>query len=64
MKYDFVEVMAPASNPAAIVSGAGGVVSDWNGRPLKLDMTVEVIACGDPHIHDRALKILKGSGSG
>ena len=33
--------------PAAIISGAGGIISDWNGRPLKLDMTGEVIACGD-----------------
>ena len=50
--------------PAAIISGAGGIISDWNGRPLKLDMTGEVIACGDPRVHDSALKILKGSDPG
>ena len=50
--------------PAAIISGAGGLVSDWNGRPLKLDMTGEVIACGDPRVHVSALKILRGLDSG
>lgn len=50
--------------PAAIISGAGGIISDWNGRPLKLDMTGEVIACGDPAVHASALKFLRGSDSG
>ena len=46
--------------PAAIISGAGGIVSDWNGGLLKLNMTGEVVACGDQRIHDSALKILTG----
>ena len=50
--------------PAAIISGAGGIISDWDGRPLKLEMTGEVIACGDPAVHASALKILRGSDSG
>ena len=46
--------------PAAIISGAGGIVSDWNGGLLNLNMTKEVVACGDQSIHDSALKILSG----
>ena len=46
--------------PAAIISGAGGIVSDWNGGLLKLDMTGEVIACGDRRVHDSVLQILEG----
>ena len=46
--------------PAAITSGAGGIVSDWNGGLLNLNMTGEVVACRDRCIHDSALKILTG----
>ena len=46
--------------PVAIISGAGGIVSDWNGGLLNLNMTGEVVACGDQRIHDTALKILTG----
>ena len=46
--------------PAAIISGAGGIVSDWNGGLLNLNMTGKVVACGDQRIHDSALKILTG----
>ncbi len=50
--------------PAAIISGAGGIISDWNGGQLKLDMTGEVVACGDPRVHDSALHILKSLDTG
>lgn len=46
--------------PAAIISGAGGIVSDWNGGLLNLNMTKEVAVCGDQRIHDSALKIRTG----
>ena len=33
--------------PAAVIQGAGGYVTDWNGNPLKLNMAGHVIAAGD-----------------
>ena len=50
--------------PAAIISGAVCIVIGWNGGLLKLDMTGEVVACGNQRIHDSALKILAGKESG
>lgn len=38
--------------PAAIISGAGGIVSDWDGGLLNLNLTGEVVVCGDQRIHD------------
>jgi len=41
-----------------IVEGAGGVVSDWQGRPCHAGGAV--IASGDLHVHAQALKLLAG----
>ena len=41
-----------------IVEGAGGVISDWSGSPLTLNSDGTVLACGDQHVHDAALKAL------
>lgn len=46
--------------PAAIIIGAGGVVSDWAGAPLDLGWHGRVIAAGDDALHDSALGILAG----
>ncbi len=51
--YDFC-AMVP------IVAGAGGVASDWQGRPLGLGSDGRVVAAGDRRVHDAALARLAG----
>jgi inositol-phosphate phosphatase/L-galactose 1-phosphate phosphatase/histidinol-phosphatase len=43
---------------APVVAAAGGIITDWEGRPLGLKSDGRVIAAGDARIHARALKIL------
>ena len=43
-----------------IVEGAGGVISDWNGRPLTLASDGRVLAAGDPGLHALAGRALIG----
>jgi len=43
---------------AAVVSGAGGVVTDWVGHEFTLTWQGRVIAAGDPQLHEKALKLL------
>lgn len=44
--------------PTAIIEGAGGLVTDWDGRPLTLDWHGRVIAAGDAGLHRQALEFL------
>jgi inositol-phosphate phosphatase / L-galactose 1-phosphate phosphatase / histidinol-phosphatase len=46
--------------PAAIISGAGGIVTDWAGAPLDLAWQGRVIAAGDAALHRQALDVLSG----
>lgn len=41
-----------------IVCGAGGAVSDWNGRAINLDSDGWIIAAGNPDLLPRAVEIL------
>ncbi len=44
-----------------IVENAGGIITDWQGKPLPLEPSfegVEVIACGDKPLHKRLCDIL------
>ena len=41
-----------------IVEGAGGVMTDWAGKPLDLSSDGRVVAAGDPAIHAAALELL------
>jgi len=41
-----------------VVAGAGGVISDWNGEPLKLHSDGRVIAAANAELHQQALTIL------
>ena len=50
--YDFIA-------SAAVVSGAGGKFSDWNGNDLNLDSDGRILASGDPKIHKQLLKIIQ-----
>lgn len=41
-----------------IIEGAGGLVTDWQGRALDLDWKGSLLAAGDPALHAEALAIL------
>lgn len=45
----------------AVVRGAGGCMTDWEGERLTIRSGHRVIAAGDPEIHRRAVEILKNS---
>jgi inositol-phosphate phosphatase / L-galactose 1-phosphate phosphatase / histidinol-phosphatase len=49
--YDF-SAMVP------IVEGAGGIASDWRGKPLSLASDGRVLVAGDPNAHREALALL------
>ncbi len=64
--YDFLAL-------APIITGAGGVMSDWEGRALGAawdaekghsvaDCPREVVAAGDPGVHGRILELLQAEG--
>ncbi|MCL4154910.1 UNVERIFIED_CONTAM: hypothetical protein GTU68_061284 [Idotea baltica] len=41
-----------------IISNAGGVISDWQGKPLTLSSGSQFVASGDQEVHSQAIKIL------
>ena len=41
-----------------IVTGAGGVVTTWDGKPAQNGG--RIIAAGDPRVHEAAIKLLNG----
>jgi myo-inositol-1(or 4)-monophosphatase len=41
-----------------IITGAGGVVTNWEGEPAQNGG--RIIAAGDPRVHEEAIKLLKG----
>ncbi|AFX98543.1 inositol monophosphatase family protein [Candidatus Endolissoclinum faulkneri L2] len=44
--------------PSAVVTGAGGLLTDWNGVPVKLGSTTHIIAARDHSLHASAVDIL------
>lgn len=43
-----------------VIQGAGGVITDWNGRPLGLDNPASrILAAGDPERHRQALQLVR-----
>jgi inositol-phosphate phosphatase/L-galactose 1-phosphate phosphatase/histidinol-phosphatase len=42
-----------------IIEGAGGAITDWQGRPLTSQSTGEVVAAGDRRVLDQTLNILR-----
>jgi histidinol phosphatase-like enzyme (inositol monophosphatase family) len=44
--------------PLRVIENAGGVISDWSGGALRLDMRGDVIAAATPELHARALQVL------
>ncbi|MBM3949913.1 MAG: histidinol phosphate phosphatase [Rhodospirillales bacterium] len=45
----------------AVVEGAGGIITDWRGRPLGLDSEGQVLAAGDRRRHAEAMAALAGA---
>jgi histidinol phosphatase-like enzyme (inositol monophosphatase family) len=43
-----------------VVEGAGGVMSDWQGRPVTIATDGRVLAAGDSALHKLALDLLRG----
>ena len=44
-----------------IVEGAGGVITDWQGRPLTLHSGTQVLAAGSAARHEEALRLIAGA---
>ncbi|MCO5093585.1 histidinol-phosphatase [Bosea sp. (in: a-proteobacteria)] len=51
LPYDYMALVP-------VVTGAGGVITDWDGKPLTLQSTGRVLAAATPELHSRALEIL------
>ena len=49
--YDYLALVC-------LVEEAGGVISDWSGRPLRLDSAGDVLAAATPALHAEALALL------
>lgn len=43
-----------------VIEGAGGVITDWQGRALTPDSEGRVLAAGDKRVHAEALALLNG----
>jgi inositol-phosphate phosphatase/L-galactose 1-phosphate phosphatase/histidinol-phosphatase len=43
-----------------VIEGAGGTITDWEGRPLGLNSGARVLAAGDPALHAKARARLIG----
>ncbi|WP_299843114.1 inositol monophosphatase family protein [uncultured Roseovarius sp.] len=46
--------------PAAVITGAGGLVTDWNGDALSFDMNGNVLAAGDKALMEKTMNVLHG----
>jgi fructose-1,6-bisphosphatase/inositol monophosphatase family enzyme len=47
---------------APVVEGAGGTISDWQGRPLTVGSDGRAVAAGDPALAKAARALLAGPG--
>jgi inositol-phosphate phosphatase/L-galactose 1-phosphate phosphatase/histidinol-phosphatase len=43
---------------APVITGAGGLITDWQGKPLDMNSDGSVLAAGDPAVHRAAARIL------
>jgi inositol-phosphate phosphatase/L-galactose 1-phosphate phosphatase/histidinol-phosphatase len=41
-----------------VVEGAGGIVTDWQGKRLTMKSGDKVLACGDARAHAQVLKLI------
>ncbi len=42
-----------------VIEGAGGVISDWEGNPLTLNSSLQVLATSNSSLHDECLKLIQ-----
>ncbi len=56
-KLDPFDVFAPA----AVIEGAGGIVTDWTGKAIDLDWRGQILAAGCTQMHRHAMGILAGA---
>jgi len=45
-----------------VVEGAGGVITDWEGSPLGPHGKANILAAGDPAVHEEAMAVLAAGG--
>ncbi len=43
-----------------ILAGAGGIITDWQGKPIDMHSGPQILAAGDPARHAEALALLQG----
>ncbi len=55
-KFDPFDVFAPA----AVIEGAGGIVTDWSGKAIDLEWRGQILATGCAAMHEQAMAILAG----
>ncbi|MBW7922134.1 MAG: histidinol-phosphatase [Rubellimicrobium sp.] len=53
--YDFLALVP-------VIEEAGGVITDWQGRPLTLDSGEQVVAAATPELHAEALALIAAQG--
>ena len=51
--YDFAAL-------APVITGAGGLITDWRGKALDMQSDGSVLAAGDPALHRQASQVLAG----
>jgi histidinol phosphatase-like enzyme (inositol monophosphatase family) len=51
--YDFAALVP-------VIAGAGGLITDWRGKPLDMHSDGSVLAAGDPAVHRQASQVLAG----
>ena len=44
-----------------IIEGAGGIITDWDGRPIDLSSGPRILAAGDPVRHREALAVVQAA---
>ena len=49
--YDFCALVP-------VIEGAGGIITDWQGKPLTINSKGDVLACGNKELHTQILRIL------
>jgi fructose-1,6-bisphosphatase/inositol monophosphatase family enzyme len=42
-----------------VIEGAGGIITDWEGKALGVKSGDKVLAAGDKRMYDAALKLIK-----
>ena len=52
--YDFAALVP-------VIAGAGGLITDWHGKPLDMRSDGSVLAAGDAALHRAALDVLAGT---